>query len=578
MSKIMTWKVWLLIFLLLVSVLAIRPNPFASGIEVKSVSANSLAADNGLKAGMKVLDVNDVAIKTQADYANAISYLNKAPLQVQLTTDKSEVKVNFTNKLKLTLDENLTVTRSEIPGISINDKLLKINNYNLTNITDYTNAYEKVVPTEKISITTDSGDIAYLTYGKPEITLREVRTTKIVKGLDLEGGTRVLLHPKDKNITDETINNLISVLTNRLNVYGLSDLSVKSAKDLSGNKYVLVEIAGVSSDEVQGLIAAQGKFEAKIENETVFVGGKKDLPFVCKGDGSCSGIRQCNPDQNGGYYCQFEFAIRLSQDAAKRHADVTKNLKIVQSTDGHEVLDKRLDFYLDGQLVDSLQIGADLKGKEATDIAISGPGYGPDAKSAQDNTIKNMDRLQTILITGSLPVDIEIAKLDNISPTLGKDFIKNTFLVMIFAILAVTFVVYLRYRKAMIIIPMMITMLSEILIILGIAALIKWNIDIAAIVGILAAVGTGVDDQIIITDEVLYGEREAALNWKQRIKRAFAIILASFATMVVAMIPLFWAGAGLLRGFALTSIIGISIGILITRPAYASVVEYLVNK
>jgi len=577
MAKIFTWRVWLLVFFIAISILAIKPNPFASGVEVKSISANSLAADNGLKAGMKILKVNDAEINTVSDYINAITYLNKPQLGLKIKTDKATVNVNVTNKLKISLDENLTVIRSEVLGISINDKITGINNYSVNNITDYIDALDKVMPKEKIKIATSGGEIAYLAYSQPEITVREARTTNIVKGLDLEGGTRVLLHPKEENTTDTTINNIVGVLSNRLNVYGLTDVSIKPAKDLSGNKYVLVEIAGVSSDEVENLIAAQGKFEAKIENQTVFVGGKKDLPFVCRGDGSCSGIRQCSQASNG-YQCQFEFAIRLSSEAAKRHADITKELEVVQSAEGSSILGKRLDFYLDERLVDSLQIGSDLKGKETTDIAISGPGFGTDQKSAQDNTIKNMDRLQTILITGSLPVDIEIAKLDNISPTLGKDFVSNTFLVMIFAILAVTAVVYIRYRRAFIIIPMMVTMLSEVLIIFGIAAMIKWNIDIAAIVGILAAVGTGVDDQIIITDEVLYGEKEAALNWRQRIKRAFAIIFASFATMFVAMVPLFWAGAGMLRGFALTSIIGISVGILITRPAYASIVEYLVNK
>ena len=44
------------------------------------------------------------------------------------------------------------------------------------------------------------------------------------------------------------------------------------------------------------------------------------------------------------------------------------------------------------------------------------------------------------------------------------------------------------------------------------------------------------------------------------------------------MIPLFWVGAGLIKGFALTTIIGISAGVFITRPAFASIVEYLLNK
>jgi len=54
--------------------------------------------------------------------------------------------------------------------------------------------------------------------------------------------------------------------------------------------------------------------------------------------------------------------------------------------------------------------------------------------------------------------------------------------------------------------------------------------------------------------------------------------MAAYATMVVAMIPLLFAGAGLLKGFALTSIMAISFGVFITRPAYAAVLKILLKE
>jgi preprotein translocase subunit SecD len=44
------------------------------------------------------------------------------------------------------------------------------------------------------------------------------------------------------------------------------------------------------------------------------------------------------------------------------------------------------------------------------------------------------------------------------------------------------------------------------------------------------------------------------------------------------MIPLIFAGAGMLKGFALTTIIGVSVGVFITRPAYASIIEILLKE
>ena len=121
---------------------------------------------------------------------------------------------------------------------------------------------------------------------------------------------------------------------------------------------------------------------------------------------------------------------------------------------------------------------------------------------------------------------------------------------------------------------------SEVLIILGIAAMFsnQYTIDLAAIAGIIAAVGTGVDDQIVIADEIVSGKkRKEAISLKEQIKRAFFIIFVAYATGIASMIPLFWAGAGLFTGFALTTILGISIGVFITRPAFAAIIENLME-
>ena len=186
----------------------------------------------------------------------------------------------------------------------------------------------------------------------------------------------------------------------------------------------------------------------------------------------------------------------------------------------------------------------------------------------------NMKQLQTVLITGSLPFKLEIVKLDSISPLLGREFSTNIFIAAIAAAIAVGLIIFFRYRKPAIIIPVMLTVFSEILIVLGIAALIKWNLDLASIAGIIAAIGTGVDDQILMVDESR-GSREYSM--KERIRRAFTMIFGAFITTTVALLPLWWAGAGLLRGFAFTTLIGITIGVFITRPAFGDMIKQIIK-
>jgi len=85
-----------------------------------------------------------------------------------------------------------------------------------------------------------------------------------------------------------------------------------------------------------------------------------------------------------------------------------------------------------------------------------------------------------------------------------------------------------------------------------------------------------VDSLIVITDETVKGQ--IVSDWKTRIKNAMFIVMGSYFINISSMLPLFWAGAGLLRGFALTTIAGLSFGVLIARPAYAVIVQKLLEE
>lgn len=424
---------------------------------------------------------------------------------------------------------------------------------------------------QKILMQTDKGEIILYTDKIPEITISDLSKTNLKFGLDLSGGARALVKSQDKDLTSQEVQDLVQITRNRLNEFGLTDLNVVPVSDLSGANYMLIEIAGATPNDLEQMIAQQGKFEAKIENDTVFVGGVKDIVSVCRGDSSCAGIRQCSPSTEGGYVCQFQFSVYLSEDAAQRHADITKNLS-VNSTPQGKYLSKQLDLYVDDKLVDSLLIGDSLKGVATTQISVSGSGTGTTQDDAIKNANENMHNLQTILITGSLPFKLEIVKLDTISPIIGKEFLNSILIAGALAFLAVSVLVFIRYRKIKLSLALLTTSFSEVFIILGIASFISWNLDLPSIAGILATIGTGIDQQIIVIDE---SRNEVGLSLKERLKKAFTIILGAYFTAFVALLPLWWAGAGLFKGFALTTLIGITIGVLITRPAFTDLIKFI---
>jgi preprotein translocase subunit SecD len=579
MAKLFSARVWILVIAIFFAILAINPAPWAEGIEVRSIKEGSPLAEAGLSPGELVQSVNRDPVVSLSDFKSAVDVLAFVPVNLTIGTNQGNVKYSFLGDLGFVYDENLTISVvQEKSDLKVGMIIENINNVPVSSDKEIQGVLKDLIKKKKFILETNKGEYAVLLSQPAQIEVRSAAKSNLQKGLDLQGGTRVLLRPIAEDgsvVTNQQITDLIDVLNNRLNVYGLADVKIRSASDLANNKFVVVEIAGASRDEVKELIGKQGKFEAKIGDDVVFRGGKGDIPFVCRNDGSCSGIRPpCTQSSGNQWTCTFQFAITLTGEAAKRHADITGKLDINLSASG-DYLSKTIDFYLDNQQVDSLQIGSDLKGRETTQIAISGPGFGANEQAAYESAITQMNKLQTILITGSLPLKLEVERMDSISPVLGQKFIKNSFLVGFVAILAVVVVIFIRYRKIKIVLPMLITTISEVVIILGVAAFIRWNLDLAAIAGIIAAVGTGIDDQIVILDEVVKGQQY--LNWKEKLKRAFFIIFTAYITTVVAMIPLWNAGAGLIRGFAVTTIIGVTIGVLVTRPAFGAMAEKLLN-
>jgi len=567
-------RILILLVVLLMTLVVISPRPFAQGAVINSVLADSAA----FKAGMAgpSPDVNPVA-------REVITTLNGKPIRnaIDYYTAAQALKVNDSVLLVTTKQSYRIKVVPEIETIVTNETQSVLRNVTTTrNVTVNDSVVEQNV-TEEILV--DEPVVIERVLGPKDIGLRvdDAPKTNIRKGLDLQGGTRVLLQPVEP-VSEDTLNLMVDSLKQRLNTFGLSDIIVAPIRDSpgvfgEGQRYILVEIAGSTQEEVKDLVAKQGKFEAKISNQTVFRGGE-DITYVCR-TADCSGLdpnRGCGRSGNG-VACSFQFAISLSPAAAQRQADLTKPLAVIPDAQG-SFLSSDLVLYLDDVEVDRLKISADLQGKATTQISITGSGAGVNQQDATTQTLSNMKRLQTVLISGSLPVKLNIVRSETVSPKLGEEFLSNSLWVALAATAAVIAVLLVFYRSPKLAIPVILTSLIEVIVTLGIAALIRWNIDIAAVAGIIIAVGTGVNDQIVIVDEALKKSAGSQLfNWAQRIKRAFFVILTAYFTTVAAMVPLFFAGAGLLKGFAITTILGVSVGVFITRPAFAAIIDYLVN-
>lgn len=191
--------------------------------------------------------------------------------------------------------------------------------------------------------------------------------------------------------------------------------------------------------------------------------------------------------------------------------------------------------------------------------------------------LSEAQRLRLNLQAGSLPTELDIGTSSFIQPSLADRFKKFSLVTGFIALLTVAGVVSFRYREPRVAIPMIATAFSEVFIILGFAAAVGLAIDLSHIAGFIAVIGTGVDDLVIIADEILQqGDVSTGRVFRSRFRKAFWVIGGAAATTIIAMSPLAVLSLGDLQGFAIVTIVGVLIGVLITRPAYGDVLRNLV--
>lgn len=212
-------------------------------------------------------------------------------------------------------------------------------------------------------------------------------------------------------------------------------------------------------------------------------------------------------------------------------------------------------------------------GTTSQSYQISGVAPSSTVRQEQAYAVNQTKTIASILNGGALPVAIIAGTPTTIPPTLGQKFLYISGIIGLIAVSLVSIFIVIRYKKIFLIVPIILTTLVELFIILSIIGLVG-TIDLSAVAGMIAVVGTGVDAQIIITDEMLGHGQNATSSAKTVLGNAFYIIWTDAALLIIAMLPLFFSTSLVtVVGFSESTIIGALLGILVTRPAYSAILE-----
>lgn len=382
----------------------------------------------------------------------------------------------------------------------------------------------------------------------------------ITLGLDLQGGTRLVLEAYDSGsikVTDDSVSGVVAVIRNRIDALGVTEPTIQR----KGKSQVIVELPGIKDpDRAIKVIGDTAQLEF-VESEWA-PGDEKVLSQKKVEEFYGKGARLDKVKEYRGSEVVSERPIIL-KSTVLTGADLKGAWPGIDSY-GNPVVDIEFNAKGSGSFANittrnvgkPLAILLDKKIISAPNIRE--PIAGGRAQISGNFTIDEVQDLVVKLKAGALPVPVRVIENRVIGPTLGKDSIdKSKFAGMIGIAFIIFFMVsYYRYPGFIADLALVIYCLINV----AILSLLRTTLTLPGIAGFLLTIGMAVDTNIIIFErlkEELNTGKTLALAIETSFKRAFTAIFDSHVTTLIAAATLFWLGTGTIKGFAVTLSVGI---------------------
>ncbi len=347
-------------------------------------------------------------------------------------------------------------------------------------------------------------------------------------GLDLEGGTQIILKPVEtgaEEVSDEAIEKAQLIILNRIDKLGISEPLV--TRDY--NRNIIIQLPGVDDPErAIDIIGKTAQLEFKILESVDEEGNPVFGPTLMTGDKLSKA--QAGYDPNG----QIVVSMAFTEEGTQQFEKITS-----------ENVGAQLAIVLDGEMRSAPRIQQAISG----DAVITGIDSLDEAKD-----------IALVLQTGALPVNLEIQESQTIGPTLGQDSLQQSILAGIIGFILVAVFMVVMYRGLGLI--SIIGLTCYIIIFWGILAALKTPVTLPGIAGVVLTIGIAVDANVLIfsriREEMLKGKSKYA-SFHEGFRNALKAIIDSNITTLITAAALFRFGTGPIRGFAVTLAIGVII-------------------
>ncbi|MEG4045863.1 protein translocase subunit SecD [Microcoleus sp. Pol17_C1] len=396
-------------------------------------------------------------------------------------------------------------------------------------------------------------------------------------GLDLQGGSQLTIQvkttPTIPKIDQGMLEAVRRIVENRVNGLGVSEALVQTV----GEDQILVQLPGVNDPQQaervlggtaklefleqlpgteaqlaierqlqQELLVKQAELktspnEAAIkENQAALKRSNEAIAKLFKSTGlGGENLKDAQPQPLAAGN-NWNVALVFDTKGGELFAQLTKNL----AGTGRSI----------GIFLDDIMISSPVVGVEFAQTGITGG-----SAVIQGNfTTQEANDLAVQLRGGALPVPVEIVENRTIGASLGKDSIQSSINAGIGGLVLVLIFMVVYYRLPGVIAN--IALLIYALLTWAAFVLLGVTLTLPGIAGFVLSIGMAVDANVLIferTREELRAGKSLYRSVESGFYRAFSSILDGNVTTVIACVALFWLGAGLVKGFAVTLGLGV---------------------
>lgn len=378
------------------------------------------------------------------------------------------------------------------------------------------------------------------------------KTIDLKYGLDLAGGVSLTFNIDTNNVQPENLSSALESLKNnierRINLFGVSETNVQINKEQ--NQYRLkVELPGLAdvSDAIKLIgTTAQLSFKGEVElppeaTESATFNDVFSKDTGLNGSHLSRSSVQINPNDS-----KPEIALEFNEEGTKLFAQATR-----------EFLNKGIAIFLDDNPIPITYPTVQSVITEGKAV-ISG---NFDTKSAKELSVQ--------LNAGALPLPITLIQPSKIGATLGQDSLNKGLFAGIVGLIIVSLFMIASYGKLGLIADIGLIIYG--LITLTLYRLIPVTLTFPGIVGFILSIGMAVDSNILIFERVKEEVRRGR-DWNVALETSFgrawdSIKDANTCAIITGLIlfnPFNWSflsTSGMIRGFAITLLLGIFVGI-----------------